>query len=48
MDEAQLTLFEHLLSLPDADIDQWIRGHETPDDVASSWRKSAAFYALGD
>jgi antitoxin CptB len=47
MDEARLTLFEHLLSLPDADIDQWIRGHETPDDVAVAIAEVRDFYGLG-
>jgi antitoxin CptB len=47
MDEARLTLFEHLLSLPDADIDQWIRGHETPDDVAVAIAEVRDFYRLG-
>jgi antitoxin CptB len=47
MDEARLTLFEHLLSLPDADIDQWIRGHETPDDVAVAVAEVREFYGLG-
>jgi antitoxin CptB len=47
MDEARLTLFEHLLSLPDADIDQWIRGHETPGDVAVVIAEVRDFYGLG-
>ncbi len=47
MDEARLTLFEHLLSLPDADIDQWVRGHETPDDVACMVAEVRSFYGLG-
>ncbi len=46
MDDAQLTLFEHLLSLPDADIDQWIRGHETPEDVALIVAEVRSFYRL--
>ncbi len=47
MDEARLTLFEHLLSLPDADIDQWIRGHEAPGDVALVVAEVREFYGLG-
>ncbi len=47
MDEARLTLFEHLISLPDADIDQWIRGHEAPDDVASAVAEVRSFFGLG-
>jgi antitoxin CptB len=46
MDEARLTLFEHLLSLPDADIDQWIRGHEAPGDVAVAIAEVRGFYGL--
>ena len=48
MDETRLTLFEHLISLPDADIDQWIRGHEAPGDVAWAVADVRAFYGLGD
>ncbi len=46
MDEGRLALFEHLLSLPDADIDQWIRGHEAPDDVALVVAEVRSFYGL--
>jgi antitoxin CptB len=48
MDEARLTLFEHLLSLPDVDIDQWIRGHQTPEDVALTVAEVRSFYGLGN
>jgi antitoxin CptB len=46
MDEARLTLFEHLLSLPDPDVDQWIRKGEAPDDVARLVAEVRAFYGL--
>ena len=47
MDKARLTLFEHLLSLPDADIDLWIRWYGTPDDVAVAIAEVRDFYGLG-
>jgi len=47
MDEARLTLFERLLSLPDADIDQWIRGREAPSEVAGIVAEVRSFYGLG-
>jgi antitoxin CptB len=46
MDEARLDVFEHLLTLPDPDIDQWIRGHQAPEDVASVVDEVRAFYSL--
>jgi antitoxin CptB len=48
MDEARLTVFEQLLSSPDPDIEQWIRGRQAPDDVASAVAEVRAFYALED
>ncbi len=48
MDEARLTVFEQLIALPDADIDQWIRGQEAPDGVASMVAEVRSFYSLGD
>ncbi len=47
MDDARLARFEHLLSLPDADIDQWVRGHETPEDVALIVAEVRSFFGLG-
>ena len=46
MDEARLTSFEQLLSLLDADIDQWIRGGQAPDEVAQMVADVRAFYGL--
>jgi antitoxin CptB len=46
MDEAQLAGFERFLSLPDPDIDRWIRGQEAPDDVACLIVSIRSFYAL--
>ena len=48
MDEARLAGFEKLLSLQDPDIDQWIRGRQAPDGVASVVADVRAFYALKD
>ncbi|MBI4724107.1 MAG: succinate dehydrogenase assembly factor 2 [Rhodomicrobium sp.] len=48
MDEARLTAFEQLLSLPDTDIDQWIRGCKAPEGVAAAVMDVRAFYGLGD
>jgi antitoxin CptB len=36
MDEAKLAAFEAFLSLPDTDIDLWIRGFAAPDGVVAS------------
>ena len=47
MDETRLATFEQLLSLPDPDIDQWIRGLEAPDDLACLVADVRAFYELG-
>lgn len=48
MDEMRLKVFEELLSSPDADIDQWIRKGQAPDEVASVVAEVRAFYALED
>lgn len=46
MDEARLANFEQLLSLLDADIDQWIRGAQAPDEVRAIVADVRAFYGL--
>ncbi len=46
MDEARLAVFELLLSLPDPDIDGWIRGREAPEGVASLVSDVRAFFSL--
>jgi antitoxin CptB len=48
MEEAQLAVFEQLLSLPDPDIDQWFRGQQAPASVASLMADIRAFYELGN
>ncbi len=47
MDEAQLALFEHFLSLQDPEIDRWIRTGEAPESVASVIDDVRSFYDLG-
>ncbi len=46
MDEERLGVFEQLLSSPDPDIDQWIRGPAAPDGVRSVVDDVRAFYSL--
>lgn len=46
MDEARLSAFEEFLSLPDTDIDQWIRGFAAPDGVAASVADIRVFLGL--
>lgn len=46
MTEAELAVFEELLSLPDVDIDQWFRGHEAPANFTATVAAVRAFYGL--
>ena len=46
MDEARLAIFEHLLALPDPDIDGMIRGRDAPDGVAAAISDIRRFLGL--
>jgi len=46
MSEAELLEFEQLLSLPDPDIDQWLRGGKAPEGVAAMVAQVRSFLGL--
>jgi len=46
MDEARLALFEQLLTFPDPEVDQWIKGRETSGHLTELIAEVRAFYSL--
>lgn len=46
MNNAMLTAFEELLALPDPDIEQWMRGVKSPDNIARIIGEVRAFHGL--
>ena len=47
MDDVRLTVFEQLIALPDADINQWIARGKLRMGWRPSWRRFAASMGLG-
>ncbi|NJM35378.1 MAG: succinate dehydrogenase assembly factor 2 [Rhodomicrobium sp.] len=46
LDANELTDFEHLLALPDPDIDRWVKGAEPPPGVAPLIARIRRFHRL--